>query len=145
MDDIRIGSILKAHVSSGALDCVEALQVWLLVQRQLGSQSEYAPYIAHLPKPDVPVVYSEKMLRELSGTEVHAAVQDLRLNLQKTWQNVQPVLSEAGIACEADFSSLSIDDWTWAFTILTSRSFNIPQSQKGTTTTVMSLVPGTRS
>lgn len=142
VDDVRIGSILKAQLVNGDLDSVAALQVWLLVQRHLGSQSEYAPYIASLPKPDVPIIYSNDMLRELAGTEVHAAVQDLRLKLQKTWQNVQPILHEVGIACDADLSSLSLDDWIWAFTILTSRSFNIPQGQEGAESTMMSLIPG---
>lgn len=140
--DPRIGGILRAHLSGGNLDCVAALQVWLLAHRTLGSASEHAPYIASLPTPDVPIAYPESVLQELAGTDAYLAVQDLRIKLQTTWGKVQPVLREVGVACEADFGNLSMEDWTWAFSILTSRSFNVPQTSNSTSPTVMSLIPG---
>ena len=140
--DTRMGSILEKYLSSGELDSVGALQLWLLAHRELGSESEYAPYFASLSKPDVPTAYPDSTLRELAGTELHAAVQELREKLGRTWGNAQPILREVALACTMDLERLTLEDWMWAFSILTSRSFNIPADSKSPGSTVMSLVPG---
>eukprot|EP00892_Ulva_mutabilis_P007496 jgi/Ulvmu1/5118/UM021_0135.1 len=140
--DTRIGNIIESSLLSGKLDNVGALQLWLLAHRELGPESEYAPYIASLSKPDVPIAYPENVFQELAGTELHAAVQDLRAKLAKTWELVKPLLREVGVACQKDMDGLTLEDWTWAFSILTSRSFSVPVVAGSEGSAVMSLVPG---
>lgn len=140
--DGQVGSILKHHLLRDNLDHVGILQVWLILQRELGNQSDYSPYINSLPKPDIPIVYTDELLKELSGTEVYEAVHDLRLKLRSTWSNAQPILHEVGKACGRDFSHLSGDDWLWAFSIVTSRAFTVPQNSGSPDSTVFSLIPG---
>lgn len=73
--DQDFGPLVEEFLSNGILDESTALQLFLVLHRSLRQQSPYHPYIQGLPSgAELPVNYSEGMLRELAGTEVYDAV-----------------------------------------------------------------------
>lgn len=73
----KLGQIVQEALKEGSLEKEDhVLQLWLVVHRALQKESPYAPYIQSLPQgSELPVNYSESLLRELTGTEALVAVQ----------------------------------------------------------------------
>merc|ERR1711998_410393 len=112
------------YYSNGSLMNKPYLQRWLALyvasEIKLGRKSVWWPYLEGLPRQfNLLEDFGEKALDELKGTHLHdvstkgLAFHKAEYNLVSFWVD----------RCRPDFGEFTWEDWHWARTIVTSRSF----------------------
>ncbi|CAD7704284.1 unnamed protein product [Ostreobium quekettii] len=140
--DKAVGPSLQGLLDTGQIDEHDVLAIFLMVQKLLGSDSEWAPWLQLLPDtPQVPLYFSEREWQELRGTTIERAAAAIRDRLKMQWQHIEQeckdFTAKAGASKKPSFS-----DFLWAQTILGSRSIHVPVNEGGESTFFEAIVPG---
>lgn len=147
ISDPVLGGMYQELLDQGDVDDSLMIILFLMVEKHLGRESSWQPWIDMLPDTvDTPLFYSDDELKDLSGTTLEGATRSLRNQLSQQWKQLEPVcknlLSKAGAASVQP----SLEDFEWAHAIYWSRSQSFPEpiSDGGQVTTLPSqgVVPG---
>jgi len=110
------------------LDAETAIALQLLKEKAEGDASFYAPWIKTLPaadKMDVPLMWSEAERGWLEGTKVGEDVEELEENLEDELGQL------TGAGWDKILGGLTLEDYKWATSIVSSRSFSLPKLPGG--------------
>ncbi|CAI5704731.1 unnamed protein product [Peronospora farinosa] len=104
----------------------EVLALHLMHERNKGSGSFFAPYIASLPTTfDLPVFWSDTELNELKGTNVLLLTHLMKKRLENDFDNIHKAVMEAFPKIFASLRTLTLEDYTWAMSVIWSRAFGV--------------------
>lgn len=144
VSDPRLGASLASWLAQDALSEREAMQVFLLVQRALGGESSYSPYVSLLATPTTPLHWSVDDMQELRGTALWEAVRAQQKQCAATWQRVAPMARSLLALCGAKDagSRVAESDWRWAVSVFWSRSLLFPDPMRPSEALAEGIVPG---
>ncbi|CAI5719149.1 unnamed protein product [Peronospora destructor] len=109
----------------------EVLALHLMHERNKGRGSFFAPYIASLPTTfDLPVFWSDAELNELKGTNVLLLTHLMKKRLKIDFENVHQAVMEEFPEIFASPRTLTLEDYTWAMSVIWSRAFGVSKGKK---------------
>ncbi|CAH0475893.1 unnamed protein product [Peronospora belbahrii] len=109
----------------------EVLAMHLMHERNKGIESFFAPYIASLPTTfDLPVFWSDVELNELKGTNVLLLTQLMKNRLERDFENIHKPVIEDFPDIFASRPMLTLEDYTWAMSVIWSRAFGVSKGEK---------------
>ncbi|RLN89786.1 hypothetical protein BBJ28_00010634 [Nothophytophthora sp. Chile5] len=109
----------------------ELLALHLMHERGKGSTSFFAPFIASLPREfDLPVFWSDAELLELKGTNVLLLTQMMRRQLERDFEGIHEPIAAEFPEIFAALPKLTLDDYTWAMSVIWSRAFGATKNGK---------------
>ncbi|ETP50491.1 hypothetical protein F442_04198 [Phytophthora nicotianae P10297] len=109
----------------------EVLALHLMHERSKSNDSFFAPFIASLPTTfDLPVFWSDSELNELKGTNVLLLTQLMKKQLQRDFENIHQAVAEDFPEIFASLPTLTLDDYTWAMSVIWSRAFGVTREAK---------------
>ncbi|KAL3140376.1 hypothetical protein ABBQ38_004637 [Trebouxia sp. C0009 RCD-2024] len=130
LSDPVLGSTYQELLNIGVLDERALILLFLTVERQLGEDSVWHPWISILPqKLNTPLFYSDEDLAELKGTSLEEAVGVQKWQLGQAWKRLQPACSELLDKSGSFHQQPTFEDFMWAHSIFHSRSLAFPEPQ----------------
>lgn len=109
----------------------EVLALHLMHERSIGKDSFFAPFIASLPTTfDLPVFWSEAELNELKGTNVLLLTQLMKQHVERDFENIHQAVAEDFPEIFASLPTLTVEDYTWAMSVIWSRAFGVSKGEK---------------
>lgn len=147
LSDPVLGQTYQELLDIGVADERTLTLLFLTVERQLGSDSVWYPWIRLLPKkPETPLFYSDTEMAELRGTSLEEAVGLQKWHLVQQWKRLEPACKDLLRTAGAANQQATLEDFMWANAIFWSRSQSFPQpnEQAGEVVTIAQegLVPG---
>ncbi|OWZ22715.1 hypothetical protein PHMEG_0002539 [Phytophthora megakarya] len=109
----------------------EVLALHLMHERSKGEESFFAPFIASMPTTfDLPVFWTDTELSELKGTNVLLLTQLMQQQLQRDFDNIHQAVTEDFPEIFAALPTLTVQDYTWAMSVIWSRAFGVSKGKK---------------
>lgn len=109
----------------------EILALHLMYERSKKSASFFAPFIASMPTTfNLPLYWTEKELSELKGTNVLLLTQLMKQQLERDFTTIHLVVIAAFPQIFSSQPALTLEDYTWAMSVVWSRAFGITKGGK---------------
>ncbi len=105
-----------------------ASKLFLILQKISNENSKWYPYIDGLPTSDelnTPCYFAKNELKYLKGSNIYDAIAQRRELWESQWKEIETLLPNLPqkFTSISNLDSISFDDYLWASTIYTSRSF----------------------
>ncbi|CAI5731497.1 unnamed protein product [Hyaloperonospora brassicae] len=109
----------------------EVLALHVMHERNKGTRSFFAPFLASLPTTfDLPVFWSDTELNELRGTNVLLLTRLMQQQLERDFQTIHQEVTKAFPDIFASLPTLTLEDYTWAMSVIWSRAFGVNRGGK---------------
>ncbi|KAL0023620.1 hypothetical protein WJX77_008160 [Trebouxia sp. C0004] len=128
LSDPVLGQTYKELLNIGVIDERMLIILFLTIERQLGADSVWYPWLRLLPeKPRTPLFYSEAEVAELRGTSLEHSVGLQKRGLAEQWQRLEPACQDLLRKAGASTTQVSFEDFMWAHAMFWSRSQSFPR------------------
>ncbi|KAA6422499.1 MAG: hypothetical protein FRX49_07674 [Trebouxia sp. A1-2] len=128
LSDPVLGQTYKELLDIGVIDERMLIILFLTIERQLGVDSVWYPWLKLLPvKPQTPLFYSDIEMTELRGTSLEHSARLQKRGLAEQWKRLEPACQDLLKKAGASTTQVSFDDFMWAHAMFWSRSQSFPR------------------